>query len=108
MQAEQNVSFYPGARLVMRWITTTLYMLAGIAHLTVRPGEAGLTGALLDLPDRLYGRCCGVGFIRKMLYGTACATTLRIRLGSASSPSSASAIQRAPAGAIVPAANRAR
>jgi uncharacterized membrane protein len=36
LQAEPtNVSPYPRARLVMRWIMATFYLLAGIAHLTL-------------------------------------------------------------------------
>jgi uncharacterized membrane protein len=30
-----NLSSYPGARLVMRWIMTSFYLLAGIAHFTL-------------------------------------------------------------------------
>jgi uncharacterized membrane protein len=36
MQAEpKNTSSFPGARLVMRWIMTSFYLLAGIAHFTL-------------------------------------------------------------------------
>jgi uncharacterized membrane protein len=33
--APSNVSFYAGARRVMRWIMTTFYLAAGTAHLTL-------------------------------------------------------------------------